>query len=336
MGYDARFVADWNDHVWTEIFSTTQNRWLHCDSCENICDQPLIYEKGWKKLNNYIIAFSKDEIQDVTWRYTCDFDEVLKRRTLCRETWLCNIIVLLNDKLQKNAPAEYKKKLYHRRVLELAEFLTPPKYDGEHYSGRNSGSLEWRLTRKETEVPEENAYEFKLCCQEIDHRHFHIKYNCASDKYVRISDNLAETGSWTTYVFSYNNIFRKVEHDWNTVYLCRTEGSSKGSITWKFNFEESGLIIRTLRASLNSTTFESGNVKWFISTDSELKFSKIYEAKDVVPLKADEFRGSTNLTISAELVEGSGNQAWQHAQLFRQTLDSSEFPFEVEIFLDKQ
>ncbi len=85
-----------SDHVWTEVYSQSQRRWLHCDPCENACDKPLLYEVGWGKKLSYILAFSKDQVVDVTWRYTCKHPEVLSRRTQIQETWLLHTLNGLN------------------------------------------------------------------------------------------------------------------------------------------------------------------------------------------------------------------------------------------------
>jgi peptide-N4-(N-acetyl-beta-glucosaminyl)asparagine amidase len=58
------------------------------DSCENAYDTPLMYEGGWGKKLNYVIAISKDEILDVTPRYTLNAMMTRMRRTLVPEEWL--------------------------------------------------------------------------------------------------------------------------------------------------------------------------------------------------------------------------------------------------------
>jgi peptide-N4-(N-acetyl-beta-glucosaminyl)asparagine amidase len=58
------------------------------DSCENAYDTPLLYEGGWGKKLNYVIAVSKDEWVDVTPRYSLNKLNTRMRRQLVNEQWL--------------------------------------------------------------------------------------------------------------------------------------------------------------------------------------------------------------------------------------------------------
>ncbi|XP_015907877.2 peptide-N(4)-(N-acetyl-beta-glucosaminyl)asparagine amidase [Parasteatoda tepidariorum] len=338
LDLDARLIVDWTDHLWTETFSPSRQKWIHCDPCENVCDQPLLYEVGWKKKLSYVIAFSKDEAQDVTWRYSCEFAEVLRRRLMyqCRESFVLSWINYCTKRCRSNATAEKLDFLLKRQVSELSEFLTPPKPNKEELGGRTSGSVAWRLARREIDAEDVSvSYTFNLGDFEVQRRYFHIQYSCALDEYIRISAaDRCRCKNWNTYVFDIKNIFRKVETDWKTAYLARTEGSPKGMMVWKFDFENSGLAIQKLRLNLLGTTFQDGKVKWTIKS-SRGCFEKVF-LNSVLRQTFSDFEGAaTDLIITAELCEGIGPQAWQHAQLFRQPLDSKEFPFEVEIYFGK-
>ena len=62
------------------------------DSCENAFDTPLVYEKGWGKKLTYVIAFSKDEIVDVTRRYVLNPRVNKIRRDKVPECWLKDLL----------------------------------------------------------------------------------------------------------------------------------------------------------------------------------------------------------------------------------------------------
>jgi peptide-N4-(N-acetyl-beta-glucosaminyl)asparagine amidase len=153
LDFDARYVLDWTDHVWCEVYSTSQKRWLHADPCENALDKPLTYEHGWGKKLTYVIAFSRHECVDVTWRYSSRHREVLDRRGECDENWLVEHTNRLSLRRQAGLSEAERNGLQKRRVVEVVEFLSPKEVkDGEDI-GRQSGSLQWRLDRGEIKSP---------------------------------------------------------------------------------------------------------------------------------------------------------------------------------------
>lgn len=65
---------------------------MHLDPCEGTYDNPLLYEKGWNKELNYVIAVSKDGVRDVTKRYTRKWHKVLSRRKFTSEDRVSDIL----------------------------------------------------------------------------------------------------------------------------------------------------------------------------------------------------------------------------------------------------
>uniref|UniRef100_A0AAV1UXL7 MABP domain-containing protein n=1 Tax=Peronospora matthiolae TaxID=2874970 RepID=A0AAV1UXL7_9STRA len=149
MGFEARYVLDVTDHVWTEVYSEHFDRWLHCDSCEDQLDCPLTYEVGWGKKLSYIFSFGYDEVVDTTRRYTQRWSEILTRRQDVSEDWLRTTISQINHGLQERQSPERVVILTARAISEQKELLYRRSAQMNEVKGRVSGSAEWKDQRNE-------------------------------------------------------------------------------------------------------------------------------------------------------------------------------------------
>lgn len=87
-----------------------------------------MYEVGWNKKLSYCLAYSAEEVQDVSWRYSYQHKEVLKRRNKCSEDQLINAMIHLRKKRQEALTGQRQRYLTLRLMGELADFLVE-KYE---------------------------------------------------------------------------------------------------------------------------------------------------------------------------------------------------------------
>eukprot|EP00249_Psilotum_nudum_P021566 c28155_g1_i2 orf=70-2052(+) len=173
LGYQSRLVLDLTDHMWTECFSEFLGRWMHLDPCEATFDKPLLYEEGWGKKLNYIIALSKDGVYDVTKRYTRHWDEVLRRRIITSEHNANVVITNLTSFIRRGFPSSSLPVLQVRDKQEAEEIQRAQheyKTSSEAFQGRQSGAKEWRIARGEFNATESAASHMtcplRLCVDE--------------------------------------------------------------------------------------------------------------------------------------------------------------------------
>ncbi|XP_042067821.1 peptide-N(4)-(N-acetyl-beta-glucosaminyl)asparagine amidase-like [Salvia splendens] len=152
FGYETRLILDFTDHVWTECFSPYLGRWMHLDPCEGIYDNPLLYEKGWGKKLNYVIALARDGVYDVTKRYTKKWHEVLSRRVMTTEPALASIISDITRERRRSFSSEKLVEHHERDKKEVEEMERSLSLQDDmpiSLPGRQSGDKEWRVARSE-------------------------------------------------------------------------------------------------------------------------------------------------------------------------------------------
>ncbi|KAK9454827.1 hypothetical protein V1511DRAFT_369174 [Dipodascopsis uninucleata] len=153
LGSRVRWVWCNEDHVWTEIYSEKQKRWIHADSCETAWDQPQLYAQGWGKKMSYIIAFSAEGAVDVTSRYVRNTDSQIARNKI-PESELIFVLQDITKERRQALPALERETLTSEDALERAELasysMVPTQATTEELRPRETGAGDWTEARGES------------------------------------------------------------------------------------------------------------------------------------------------------------------------------------------
>lgn len=124
-------------------------------------------------------------------------------------------------------------------------------------------------------------------------------------------------------------IFRKEERDWKMVYLARLPLIPTSKITWTFAVENKDVtFIDLVKFRGSDAGFKGGTVTWEIKgivfeKDSSEQCVKVLPIPNCENFETRDLAGAMQIEISATLTGGEGEQLWQHAQLFRESITSN-------------
>ncbi|CDK29574.1 unnamed protein product [Kuraishia capsulata CBS 1993] len=158
---DIKCRSVWNseDHVWSEFYSESLQRWVHLDSCEDAFDNPHLYNRGWAKKMSYVFGFGEDYAIDLSEKYICkDLDRALPRNKI-DESSLSTVFRYVNAKRWASETDDtglYKKLVQYNleinaltRTSSANSFAKNQEKSQTEMKPRESGSAEWTKNRGE-------------------------------------------------------------------------------------------------------------------------------------------------------------------------------------------
>lgn len=208
-------------------------------------------------------------------------------------------------------------------MRDLVEMLRPRTLSADaELNGRQSGSLQWRLSRQETQQKAISlGFVYRITDEEVRRGSMTVEYNSVDDEFSR--DEKGEGAKWNERLFTYANLQRKVEKDWKMVYLARKDLHQTGWAKLRFEMSSSEQHFGHIRVDCPVHHFDQfGSVQVFLNYGDEH-----------VPLSSSsssssfeyEFPSKSIEKFDLELVVSSSNDdndanAWQKTQLFRQSI----------------
>jgi hypothetical protein len=170
LGLDSRYVLDFTDHVWIEVWLDSEGRYCHCDPCENCLDAPLIYEHGWGKKLTYVLSVSRHGCVDSTAKYSRQLSSVLERRGArgsgVQEGWARQEISAADEQLRTSWKARTTGQLASKGHLRGAAShpLTPLTPLGCPMEALKLGAHELWAFAKESSQRSDELLEHRSMC----------------------------------------------------------------------------------------------------------------------------------------------------------------------------
>jgi peptide-N4-(N-acetyl-beta-glucosaminyl)asparagine amidase len=146
VGARVRWVWNAEGHVWAEVYSEHQRRWVHVDPCEEVWDEPLMYTQSespsldrplrvcvtsantlseWNMKLSYCIALSHEGVADVRRRYIRKAEHA-NTHARCPEAVFHHMIAEVRSLRRERLPDEEKSRLAEedrREERELSWYI---------------------------------------------------------------------------------------------------------------------------------------------------------------------------------------------------------------------